>query len=215
MKHLHRELWIPTAAAAVIVGGAAILVTTSLRQPEIAAFAPTPRQPGEVGPRLDGPRMYTLDARDEASWAYFDFSAGSAVADPGPMGWDLAVRRFHVIANGGPGFFGSAGVADLGPVAFESVRRVPERGYAVTEAGRDSVNAAIERWYAYSWSSHVLTPRGHVYAVRTADGRYAKLEVVSYYCPGAMPGCLTFRYAYQGDGSRRVAPDPPGGPGSP
>jgi hypothetical protein len=41
-----------------------------------------------------------------------------------------------------------------------------------------------------------------VYAIRTADGRYAKLEIVSYYCPGAVSGCLTFRYAYQGSGAR-------------
>jgi len=43
-----------------------------------------------------------------------------------------------------------------------------------------------------------------VWAVRTADGRYAKLEMVGYYCPGARPGCPTFRYVYQGDGSTAV-----------
>jgi hypothetical protein len=45
-----------------------------------------------------------------------------------------------------------------------------------------------------------------VWAVRTADGRYAKLEMVGYYCPGPQPGCPTFRYVYQGDGTTRVAP---------
>jgi hypothetical protein len=50
----------------------------------------------------------------------------------------------------------------------------------------------------------VLTPKPHVWAVRTADGRYAKLEMLGYYCPGAQPGCPTFRYVYQGDGSTAV-----------
>ena len=40
--------------------------------------------------------------------------------------------------------------------------------------------------------------------VRTADGRYAKLEILGYYCPGAHPGCLTFRYVFQGDGTPLV-----------
>jgi hypothetical protein len=40
--------------------------------------------------------------------------------------------------------------------------------------------------------------------VRTADGRYAKLELVSYYCPRSQPGFVTLRYVYQGDGSRNV-----------
>lgn len=40
--------------------------------------------------------------------------------------------------------------------------------------------------------------------MRTADGRYAKLEMVGYYCPGARPGCPTFRYVYQGDGTTAV-----------
>jgi hypothetical protein len=43
-----------------------------------------------------------------------------------------------------------------------------------------------------------------VYAVRTADGRYAKVELVNYYCAGVGAACVTFRYAYQGDGSRRL-----------
>jgi hypothetical protein len=40
--------------------------------------------------------------------------------------------------------------------------------------------------------------------VRTTDGRYAKLEILGYYCPGGQPGCLTFRYVFQGDGSPSV-----------
>jgi hypothetical protein len=47
-----------------------------------------------------------------------------------------------------------------------------------------------------------------VYAVRTADGRFAKLQVISYYCTGAIPGCLTFRYVYQGAGGPRFETTP-------
>ena len=134
--------------------------------------------------------------------------------DPAPGEWDLAFQRFYIVANGGAGFAGRGGLLDLGPVPFDSVKVVPENGYVASEAGRDTTNAATAEWYDYSFTSHLLTPRPRTYAVRTADGRYAKLEVVGYYCPGARPGCLTFRYVYQGDGERIVAEEAPAAEGA-
>jgi hypothetical protein len=43
---------------------------------------------------------------------------------------------------------------------------------------------------------HVLRPEPRTFAVRTAAGRHAALEFVSYYCPGAQPGCVTMRYRF-------------------
>jgi len=54
--------------------------------------------------------------------------------------------------------------------------------------------------------SHLLTSKRHVYGVRTPAGRYAKLELVAYYCKGVGTACITFRYAYQGNGTPRVGP---------
>jgi hypothetical protein len=88
-------------------------------------------------------------------------------------------------------------------MTFEGVSHVPETGYVVAEKS-DSVNAALEDWYDYSMTSHVLQPKETVYAIRTADGRYAKIEILGYYCAGALPGCTTFRYVYQGGGSTDV-----------
>ena len=85
---------------------------------------------------------------------------------------------------------------------FDALAEVPCAGYSDSEAGRDSTNPAFEKWYDYGFTSHLLEPKPRVYAIRTADGRYAKLEIVSYYCPEAVSGCLTFRYAYQGSGAR-------------
>lgn len=196
---------------AVLAGGAAVLVMVvllvamSVRRPEPPTFQPTPVQPGTAGDSLVGPTLMTVDASDGSRWRYFSFAAGSVVDTPDPLGWDLAFRRFQVIVNGGPGFAGSGGVVDLGPVSFDSVRAVPADGYAVTVVRSDSVTAALQRWYEYSFTSHLLTPKPHVYAVRTVDGRYAKLQFAGYYCPGATPGCVTFRYTYQGAGGVDVA----------
>jgi hypothetical protein len=178
------------------------MIVGALRRPEIPAGTITPPHPVTVGDSLVGPAEVTLDATAPERWTFFAFSRNSAVEQPGPLGWDLAVRRFYVIANGGPGFAGHGGIRDLGRVPFDSVASVPDGGYTMNE--RDSSNAAIHHWYDYSWTSHLLTNGGHSYAVRTADGKYAKIAVTSYYCGEARPGCLTLRYAYQGDGSRTV-----------
>jgi hypothetical protein len=84
------------------------------------------------------------------------------------------------------------------------VRAVPVTGYVANEQRGEPRNLAIASWYHYSYFSHVLSPKARVWAVRTADGRYAKLEIVGYYCAGGRPGCPTFRYVYQGDGSTAV-----------
>jgi len=173
----------------------ASLVIGSFTTPEFPPYAVTVSQPAPVGDSLVGPGTYTLDASAGESWRRFQF-ARNAVVDSGP--WDIAFRRHHVIAASG------AGIADLGAVRFDAVREVPAEGYTPTEFGRDTVNPGVGKWYAYSMLSHLLTSKGHVYAVRSADGRYAKLEILAYYCRDVGAACYTVRYAFQGDGSRRV-----------
>jgi hypothetical protein len=179
---------------------AVLLVAASLRRPELPTYAPTAADAHEVGDSLVGPVTYTVDASASEDWRFFDFSRGSVVQAPGPMEWDLAFRRFNIATNGGEGLLGRGGAIDLGPGAFDTIFSVPEQGYLGSVAPRDSTNAALADWYDYGFTSHLLRPKPRLYAVRTADGRYAKLEILSYYCPGAQPGCLTFRYVYQGRG---------------
>jgi len=193
-----------SAVGALFVAAMAALVLAPSNREDVPSFEPEGK-PVVGGEGLVGPVVYTLDGRAEGAWRFFQFAAGSAVDAPDSTGWDLAVRRHRLIVNGGAGFAGGGGIAVLGSVAFDSVREAPPDGYLTTRADDDSAVAGL-KWYAYGFSSHMLTPRGDVYAVRTADGRYAKLEILSYYCTGAQPGCLTIRYVYQGDGSRRLEP---------
>lgn len=197
-------------ATATIVGSIALMavvyVAYSLRRPTPDAYPPTQPQPADVGDSLVGPIRYTIDASSPDEWRHFDFSRGSVVTPADPLDWDLAFRRFHVIANGGARFAGRGGIVALGAVPFDSVSEAPVADYVETTAGRDTTNDAIARWYDYGWASHVLTPKPHVWVVRTADGRYARLRILSYYCPGARPGCITFSYVYQGSGSRAFTP---------
>lgn len=195
---------LPLSVLAVLAVAAVVLVAGSLRRPEVPTFPPTPPEPREIGDTLVGPVVYTVDASAPERWVFFDFSRGSVVPDP-VAGWDLAFNRFNVIVNGGSAFAGDGGVLDLGPGTADPVAELPAVGYRATEAGRDSVHPVLEEWYAYSFTSHLLTPRDRSYGIRTADGRYARLRFLSYYCPGARPGCVTFEYLYQGSGARSLA----------
>ena len=184
----------------LVLAGAFLLLVASLvigsfTKPEFPPYALTVPAPATVGDSLVGPSTYTLDASAGEGWRRFDFTR-NAVVDAGP--WDIAFRRHHLIAAP------AAGIADLGAVPFDSVAQVPVDGYAATELGRDTVNPGVGKWYAYSMLSHLLTSKGHVYAVRTSDGRYAKIAIVAYYCRDVGAACYTIRYAFQGNGSRLV-----------
>lgn len=202
-----RVPWPLALAGAGFLLAVAYLVASSLVRPSPPTYLPDDPRPRSVGDSLVDGRVVTLDARDRDRWRRFDFSRGAAVEDASGREWDLAARRYRLIVNGGEQFAGAAGVVDLGRVPFDSVTRVPEGGYAGTrrDPGGDPEHPGMDGWYRYDFFSHMLLARGRVYALRTADGRYAKVEVLSYYCPGPEPGCLTLRYSYQGDGSRRVA----------
>ncbi len=201
----------PPPVAIVIIGllviVAVVFVASSLRQSTpLTWFAVSAVDPQEVGDQLVGPSVFTVDGRVEG-FTYFDFSTGSVVESPDPLGWDLAFQRFTILANGGPSFAGQGGILDLGTASLDSLTTVPRDGYAVNTPGSEVTNAATERWYEYSWTSHVLSPKPNIYAVRTADGRYAAFEILSYYCPAAQAGCTTIRYRYQGAGGPVFAPD--------
>ncbi|HEV8617085.1 MAG TPA: HmuY family protein [Methylomirabilota bacterium] len=197
-----RRTYVAIAALVVLT---VTLVALTLRQPQVPTYAPTPPSVArDAGRALVGPVLYTVDASRPDAWRYFSFRLGGVVEGAGPKDWDLAFRRYVIIANGGPKFPGEGGIVDLGAVEFEGVHQVPASGYQGNESGEDPRNPAIAGWYRYGFFSHVLSPRPHVWAVRTADGRYAKIALVSYYCAGGEPGCVTFRYVYQGDGSTIV-----------
>ena len=164
----------------LVLTAAFLLLVTSLL---IGSFSEPDFPPYPLGP--SGDSLYTLDASSGERWRRFDF-ARRALVDSGS--WDIAFRRNHVLTAPG------AGALDLGAVSFDSVREVPTEGYAQTMFAGDSTNPGIGKWYSYSMLSHLLTTKGHVYAIRTSDGRYVKLEFLAYYCRDVGAACYTLRY---------------------
>ena len=180
-------------ASTLLLGGFAtfvlalgFLVASSLVKRSAPVFDPTPIGRVHSSPP-SGVDTLTVDARDERLWRFVDLGRGVVMRSSDQSAWDLAIRRHDIGASGA--------IADAGKVQFDAVRQAPAGTYIVTSGGRDTVNAAIRRWYLYGMLSHLLEPNGHVYVVRTRTGQHIKLEILSYYCTGMEAGCLTFRYA--------------------
>ncbi len=182
------------ATLGVFVLALGYLISSSLVSPEVLVFDPSPTAAAALPADTVIHDTITVDARDPNTWRFVDLDRRTVVTPPDTAGWDLALRRFSVVP--------ADAAIDLGPVPFDSVPTAPAEGYLRTILARDTTNAATERWYSYSMLTHLLTPTDHTYALRNREGRYAKLQFLGYYCSEMAPGCLTFRYVFQPDGSR-------------
>ncbi len=160
-----------------------------------------PEQPSHIKES----RFALVNATSEEKWTYFDFSRGKQVEifDKSSREWDLAFRRGNVLTNGGAtNKFGKGGVLDLGEVDYDSVDQVPNRPFVTDEATRtETKNEALAQWYKYNYITHKLTPRKHVYIVQAADGKYAKVQFLGFYCANKEPGCVQIRYTFQDNGA--------------
>jgi len=152
-----------------------------------------------------------IDATNEEKWTYFDFSRGKQVDihDDSSLEWDLAFRRGKIVTNGGAtNKFGKAGLIDLGEVSFDAVENVPAREFIVDTATRTQTeNPVLLQWYKYNYITHKLTARKNIYVIRTANGEYAKVQFLSFYCADKQPGCIQMKYVYQDKGSKSFLKD--------
>lgn len=138
----------------------------------------------------------------------FDFSSGATTTST--TEWDIAFRGTSIIINGGtssettdePERTGDA-AAYMATGTIASVNAVN-----TTMLEQDSVNGyVLSNWYTYAGPpTHLITPTaGKIIVVRTRDGRYAKIEILSYYKdapenPDAYTDeerYYTFNYVYQ------------------
>ena len=194
-------LWLAGGVFVLLIG---LVLAASLTRPETPVFTLSRLEAREAPGAFSGADTITIDGRDGDRWTRVDLARGT-VAGP-QEAWDIAVKRYRLVVNGGDGFAGRGGVVRV-EAPFAAVAEAPAGGYEASRVsgGGDTVNAVLDGWYRYSLFSHLLEPEpGTTFVVRTHDGKYAKLAVVGYYCPGPEPGCLTIEYAYQGDGSRRL-----------
>lgn len=128
--------------------------------------------------------------------------------------WDIGFRGTSIIINGGAIRSGQGG-AYVYTGTFEELTTVPTSAtFAQDQSASVLAIPAVSAsgWYNYNSSTNIVTPiPGRVLVIRTGDGKYAKVEILSYYenAPAAPTATsrsrfYTFRYAYQPDGSTKL-----------
>ncbi|BBM69284.1 HmuY family protein [Rhodothermus marinus] len=143
-------------------------------------------------------------------------------SDSASTAWDLAFQGTNILINGGTSGPGQGGAVVL-EVPFDEVTEAPTDDQFRVD-GVDECPNGVKRaicpgsgngWYNYDPTTHIVTPiPGRTIVVRTADGRYAKVRILSYYKGAPDPGAIdpeanpsryyTFEYVFQPDGSRRL-----------
>ncbi|MCC5943323.1 MAG: HmuY family protein [Bernardetiaceae bacterium] len=148
---------------------------------------------------------------EERPFVYFNLAKGEVVSEDET--WDIAIKGLAIRVNGGTSGEGDAAAAVVSGI-FEELMEVP----AGTEFAQDNApNLAIPMgsgngWYSYNPQSHIVSPiAGRIILVRTHEGKFTKLEILSYYKgapaePDAFrdqSATYTFRYVHQPNGSER------------
>lgn len=165
-----------------------------------------PADPANNDPQSGRP----LGARNR--FTFFSLKDGKQVpnSDSATAKWDIGFRSTTIIVNGGTGRAGKGG-AYLHSGTFESLTTVPENATFSVDQSLNQLaipTGSGNGWYTYGGGVITPTPE-KILIIRTADGKYAKVEVLSYYKggpdgPGSESRYYTFRYAYQPDGSKKL-----------
>lgn len=164
-----------------------------------------------------------LDGRPQSAGTttYYSLVDNKVVAstDAASTKWDIAFSSTKILINGGtsgPGIGGAFVYVGL----FDALKTIP----ADSNFSTDNANAASfaiplgsgKAWYTYDGLTTLVSPiAGRVLVIRTATGKFAKIEIISYYKGGVtLPASAsvndklfkqryyTFRYAYQPNGSK-------------
>ena len=132
--------------------------------------------------------------------------------------WDLAFAGSKILTNGGTSGKGLGG-AFIYTGLFNDVKTISNDSVFKTDNAPGSFAVTFgsgKGWYVYDQLTSLITPlAGRVLVIRTASGKYAKVEIINYYKGGVtLPTTAsesdklskqryyTFRYAYQPNGSK-------------
>ena len=142
-----------------------------------------------------------------------------ASADAATTKWDVAFTSTKILVNSGtsgPGLGGAFVFKGL----FDDLKTIPSDSLYATDNANASSFAipwgSGKAWYTYDGLTTLISPiAGRVLVIRTATGKFAKIEILNYYKGGVtLPitasdadklnkqRYYTFRYAYQPNGSK-------------
>lgn len=120
----------------------------------------------------------------------FSFKKGAVVTDDT---WDIAFRGTTILVNGGAKIEGltdepartGAAALTLETGTFASIKTAPaDASFSQDAKGKYALTTGSGNgWYTYAGPpTHRINPiAGKVLVIKTVDGNYAKMEIISYY----------------------------------
>ena len=154
-------------------------------------------------------------------YTLYSLESNSIIAnsDSATTKWDVGFRGTTIITNGGNSGPGTGGAfiytgtfGDLSQIPADSTFRIDNAptSYAIKTGSGNG-------WYNYNVATNLITPvPGLILFIRTATGKYSKIEIQNYYKGGVTPDVTasdndkltkqryyTFRYSYQADGTKK------------
>ena len=178
-------------------------------------------EPNNTTQQPSGIEVKTITSLEANEKVYLNLTTGNTVAatELTSTNWDISFyakdRNIVVAVNSGDEGNGAAG-AQLVATGFEDLKEAPASGYL---PGKEATGDFL-KWSNYTGSNepkHAVLPKpGLTIVIKTADGKYSKLHMVSLYQGNPNTnsagfadlntrpafGYFTFRYATQTNGSR-------------
>ncbi len=132
--------------------------------------------------------------------------------------WDIAFVSTKILINGGTSGTGMGG-AFVYTGLFDDLKNIPTDSVFKTDNAPASYAIPYgsgKGWYTYDQATSLVTPlAGRVLVIKTASGKYAKLEIINYYKGGvtlpvtasdadklSKQRYYTFRFIFQSNGTK-------------
>jgi hypothetical protein len=155
---------------------------------------------------------------------YFNLTTGQVVpaSDSNGTKWDIAFKTTTIKVNSGTSGPGEA-AAQILSTGFDDLKEAPETGYKPDADVFAIPTGSNNGWYVYTGAApsgpqHAILPvAGKTIVVKTANNKYAKIQIVSYYKGNPNTASdefmnlatrpadkyYTIRYMIQANGSRK------------
>lgn len=163
-----------------------------------------------------------LDATSYTDWVYFSFSEDKIVEVSdyqNDLSWDIAFHRGDLRLNGGASGIGQGEAVNTQETDWNAVTEAPASGYVKDEIGTITTNftgtgietaeepfsQTLSGWITIDTSNPPpkYTYHNYVYVVKTADGKYVKLQIYDYKSAKNEGAYISFKYQYNADGSTK------------
>ncbi len=169
---------------------------------------------------LDKTEMYKDD------WVYFSFEKEEEVSGIDSTNfntrddWDIAFHSRLGRCNGGNSGIGKGGIFDTQITDYSSIIHVDTNLLVndttvqlITGIGNMGPtyktvpgNTTFDSAFDVDFTQHppTYTATKNTFVLRTAKGKYAKIQIQSYFDDYGVSGHITFKYSYQTDGSTNL-----------